>query len=104
VLDKERTLRLDPYAVVQFKKLTRAEGLGPLDQWGRPAGIDITSGFSADMVDIETMPLFLAACLVHEDKRIDGDLVSRHLTTEILEKISAALSRLSAQFFAFTET
>ena len=93
-LDKKRTLRLDFYATRQFKKLTKAEGFGKPDVYGRPTGISIHAGELKGMeFDEEITPLFLAACLRHADPTVDGDLVARWVTGRKLVPVAAALEQ-----------
>ena len=104
VLDKERTMRLDFFAAREFKLLTKAEGFGPPDEYGRPKGISLLGGGLAGLeLDEEVTPLLIAACLRHEDREVDADLVARSMTVENMEPLAEALQQLLREFFPNVE-
>jgi len=99
-LDKERTMRLDFFACREFKKLTKAEGLGPLDVYGRPKGISLlTDDVGKLELDEEITPLLIAACLRHEDADVDGGTVARSLNVDTMDNLATALQGLLREFF-----
>ena len=85
-LDKERTLRFDFPAAVEFKKVS---------------GISIMRGdLNEKTLDEESGVTLITACLRHEDPELTPDDVARALT---IESFTEALEKITALMKAFQE-
>ncbi len=85
-LDRERTLRFDFSAAVEFKKVS---------------GISIMRGdLNEKTLDEESGVALITACLRHEDPELSPDDVARILT---LESFAEALEKVTALMTAFKE-